>query len=64
MLMHKIAEYAVREQTATLRPEVIHHAKRAIIDWYAALFPGSVIAPATVLEKALAEDLEIGRAHV
>ena len=54
-LMHKIAEYAVREQTATLRPEVIHHAKRAIIDWYAALFPGSVIAPATVLEKALAD---------
>ena len=62
MLMQTLAEYAVREQTAPLAPDVIHHAKRAVIDWYAALFPGSIVAPATILEKALAEDLDRGGA--
>jgi hypothetical protein len=34
-------------------PEVLHHAKRAVIDWYAALLPGAIVAPATMLEKAV-----------
>jgi 2-methylcitrate dehydratase PrpD len=62
MLMHQLADYAVKEQTSKLPPEVVHHAKRAIIDWHAALFPGSVVAPATILEQALAEDLDRGDA--
>ena len=64
MLLEKIADYAIREQTAALRPEVIHHAKRAVIDWYAALLPGSVVTPATLLEQACAEDLDRGRARL
>ena len=36
MLLQQLADYAIREQTSTLPPEVIHHAKRAVIDWYAA----------------------------
>ena len=31
MLVHQLAEYAVREQTSKLPPEVWHHAKRAVI---------------------------------
>ena len=42
----------------------MHHAKRAVIDWYAALLPGSLVAPATVLEQALAEDLDRGNARL
>ena len=65
MLLQHIADYAIKEQTAKLPPEVIHHAKRAVIDWYAALLPGSIVAPATLLEQAFADDLDqIGRAHV
>ena len=64
MLLEKIADYAVREQTSTLSKDVVHHAKRAVIDWYAALLPGSVVAPATLLEQALAEDLDRGRARL
>ena len=41
MLLEKIAEYAIRERSSKLPAEVIHHAKRAVIDWYAALLPGS-----------------------
>lgn len=64
MLLRTIADYAVAEQTAKLRPEVIHHAKRAVIDWYASLLPGSRVAPAVLLEQALAEELDHGRARL
>jgi 2-methylcitrate dehydratase PrpD len=64
MLMQQLAEYAIREQTSTLPPEVIHHAKRAVIDWYAALLPGSVVNPAKLMEEAFAEDLDRGRARL
>ena len=64
MLLEQIADYAIREQTSTLPAEVIHHAKRAVIDWYAALLPGSKVAPATLLEQAFAEDLDRGHARI
>jgi 2-methylcitrate dehydratase PrpD len=64
MLLEKIADYAIKEQTSKLPADVIHHAKRAVIDWYAALLPGSRVAPATLLEEAFAEDLDRGRARL
>jgi 2-methylcitrate dehydratase PrpD len=64
MLLDKIADYAIAEQRSSLPSEVVHHAKRAVIDWYAALLPGSVVTPATMLEQALAEDLDRGRARL
>jgi 2-methylcitrate dehydratase PrpD len=64
MLLEKIADYAIREQTSALSAEVIHHAKRAVIDWYAALLPGSKVAPAVLLEQAFAEDLDRGHARL
>ena len=64
MLTQQLADYAIREQTSKLPANVIHHAKRAVIDWYAALLPGSLVAPATVLEQALAEDLDRGNARL
>ncbi len=64
MLLQKIADYAIREQTSILPADVIHHAKRAVIDWYASLLPGSRVAPAILLEQALAEDLDHGRARL
>jgi len=64
MLLEQIAEYAVREQTSKLPREVIHHAKRAVLDWYASLLPGSRVAPATLLELALADELDHGRARL
>jgi 2-methylcitrate dehydratase PrpD len=64
MLLEKIADYAIQEQTSKLRAEVIHHAKRAVIDWYASLLPGSRVPPATLLEEALAEELDRGKARL
>jgi 2-methylcitrate dehydratase PrpD len=64
MLLQQIADYAVREQTSRLPKEAIHHAKRAVIDWYASLLPGSRVAPAVQLEQALADELDHGRARL
>ena len=64
MLLEHIADYSVRDQTSKLSDEVIHHTKRAVIDWYAALLPGSQVAPATLLEQAFAEDLDRGGARL
>jgi 2-methylcitrate dehydratase PrpD len=64
MLLQTIADYAVKEQSSRLPKEAIHHAKRAVIDWYASLLPGSRVAPATLLEQALADELDHGRARL
>ena len=64
MLLEQIADYAVKEQTSKLPDEVIHHAKRAVIDWYAALLPGSQVTPAVLLEQAFVEDLDRGGARL
>ena len=64
MLVEQFAEYAIKEQTSKLSAEVLHHAKRAVIDWYASLLPGSRVAPAVQLEQALADELDRGRARL
>lgn len=55
-----LANFGSTLHDATLPPDVIHHAKRAVLDWYAALIPGAVEPPARLLEQALAGDLDRG----
>ena len=64
MLMYDIANYAIEERTRPLPAEVIHHAKRAVIDWCAATAQGSVIMPAAGLIKAFTEDVGRGEARL
>lgn len=54
------AEYAHKE----LDRQVLHHAKRAVVDWYSALISGAEMPAAQLLEKALAEDLDRGEARL
>jgi 2-methylcitrate dehydratase PrpD len=58
-VVERFSAFAESYRKRPIEPQVLHHAKRAVIDWHAALYPGSVVAPATLLERALAE--EIGR---
>jgi 2-methylcitrate dehydratase PrpD len=59
-----LAAYAAHGISQELPISVIHHAKRAIIDWLASAFPGSRLPPATILEEALADDLDRGDAEM
>src|SRR6185295_14048350 len=60
----QFAAWAEQYRGAPMRPEVVHHAKRAVIDWHAALLPGAVVAPAVLLEKAFSEELDRGDARL
>jgi 2-methylcitrate dehydratase PrpD len=63
-VVEQFAGWAEAYRGIPIAPEVLHHAKRAVIDLYAALLPGAVVAPATLLEKALAEELDHGGARL
>jgi 2-methylcitrate dehydratase PrpD len=62
MLVDKFAEYAVTTRQVALPGEVMHAAKRCVIDWFAATIPGGVLPPATLLIASLQEDLDHGDA--
>ena len=59
-VVERFAAWAEEYRMVPIAPEVLHHAKRAVIDWYAALLPGAVVPPATMLEAAFEEELGHG----
>jgi 2-methylcitrate dehydratase PrpD len=63
-VVERFAAWAEGYRSVPIAPEVLHHAKRAVIDWHAALLPGAVVAPATLLEKGMAEELDHGNARL
>jgi len=63
-VVERFAAFAETFRTQPLPDQVLHHAKRAVIDWHAALCPGAAMAPATLLERALAEELDRGGARL
>ena len=53
-LVERFADWAVSFRKIPLEKDVLHHARRAVIDWHAALHPGMVVAPVTLMKKAFA----------
>lgn len=58
------ARYGAELIDQELDEDVFHHARRAVVDWYAALIPGAVMPVSKALEEALAEDLDRGEASL
>lgn len=63
-LLARFAEYGARDAVRPLPVGVAHHAKRALIDWFAALYPGTRISPAVNLVRAHAAELGVGRSSL
>jgi 2-methylcitrate dehydratase PrpD len=63
-VVERVAAWAESYRAVPIAPEVLHHAKRAVIDWHAALLPGAIVAPATLLEVALEDELDRGKAKL
>jgi 2-methylcitrate dehydratase PrpD len=63
-LLRRFAEYGARDAVQPLPPEVVRHAKRALIDWFAALYPGTRVSPALNLVRAHAAELGFGRSSL
>jgi len=58
------ARFAHDVSRRALPPEVLHHAQRAVVDWYASLYPGLAMPAVQVLEATLADDLDRGAARL
>lgn len=58
----RLAHGAVAVRAEPLPAQVLHHAKRAVIDWHAAVFPGYATPAVQRLLLVLAEDLDRGTA--
>lgn len=63
-ILDEIASYAQHEAGRELSEEVMHHAKRAVIDWFSALYPGTRVAPTTNLVRAHFRELGHGRSSL
>lgn len=57
-------QYGVTLIDRKLDDDVLHHARRAVIDWYAALVPGAIMPVSKALEDTLADDLDRGDARL
>ncbi len=65
--MHVVERYAAWACDWRAQPvptQVAHHARRAVIDWHAALYPGLLVPPATMLKRAFADDSPRTRALI
>jgi len=49
-VVERFADWAASFRAQKPAPDAVHHAKRAVIDWYAALLPGAVVAPAANIQ--------------
>jgi 2-methylcitrate dehydratase PrpD len=64
MVIDELAQFAARQVADGLPPTVSHAAKRALVDWFSALFPGTRIAPAANLMAAHRHELGVGNASL
>jgi len=64
MIVDQLAEYARFEAGRAQPPDVAHHAKRALIDWFSALFPGITQAPGPQLMRTHAAELGHGKSSL
>jgi 2-methylcitrate dehydratase PrpD len=60
-LVERFADWAVSFRDKPLSSDVVHHARRAVIDWHAALYPGMVVPPVTLMKKAFAGESDSPR---
>jgi 2-methylcitrate dehydratase PrpD len=58
------ARFAQQPALRALPPQVLHHAQRAVIDWYASLHAGLATPAVQVLEATMADDLDRGTARL
>ena len=59
-LVERFADWAVGFE-GNLFLQMVHHARRAVIDWHAALYPGMVVPPVTLMKRAFAGESESPR---
>ena len=59
-VVERFGAFAEASRRAPIAPDVLHHAKRAVIDWYASLDPGlgAPAVPSTRLDTRECQDTD------
>lgn len=57
-LLQSYGEYVAKSADVALPADVLHHAKRALLDWTGALIAGSDLPTADLLRRAYSDELE------
>lgn len=60
----KLGQFTAGFRAAPVGTEVVHHAKRALVDWYGALLAGYAMNPTPMVEASLALELDQGKARL
>ncbi len=63
-LIQKYAEYAALEAQRELSAETLHHAKRVVLDWFSALYPGFVSEVGENIVATFEEELGSGKSRI
>lgn len=63
-LIQKYAEYAALEAKRDLSQETLHHAKRVVLDWFSALYPGFVSEVGKNIVATFEEELGNGKSRI
>lgn len=63
-IIDTLAAYAVEQGRTGLEADVIHDAKRVVIDWFASLLPGTLAEPALSLRRAHSHELGAGHSSL
>ena len=64
MLEKKISEFSSNLAVENLPVEVLHAAKRCILDWFSAVIPGGLEDPALIISSALVEESKLGSSTI
>lgn len=63
-ILDELARYAENEMNSAPSDEALHHAKRAAVDWFAALYPGTATPVTRRLVQAHARETGAGRSSL
>ena len=63
-LIQKYAKYAAQEAQKDIDPEVLHHAKRVVLDWFSALYPGLVSDVGQRIIATFEDELDCGKSRI
>nr|WP_229256313.1 MmgE/PrpD family protein [Duganella lactea] len=59
-----MAQFGATFDARSVPPAVIHDAKRAVVDWYASVYPGLATPPVERLIATVADDLDRGKCRL
>lgn len=63
-VVERFARFATGFARAPLHATVAHHAQRALVDWYASIYPGLHTPAVQVLTQTMADELDHGHARL